>query len=55
METGFEHLGIDELKRQIDMAYHHYDFKLLECLENELDGRDIETYEVEQAEARFGA
>ena len=55
MGIGFEHLGIDELRRQSDMAYAHNDFKLLECLENELSGRDIETYEAEQAEARFGA
>jgi len=55
MGTGFENLGIDELRRQIEIAFTHNDFELLKSLERELSSRDIETYEAEQAEARFGA
>ena len=55
MKTGFEYLGIDELRRQSDMAYAHNDNQMLKLLDLELSKRDVETYEAEQAEARFGA
>ena len=55
METGFEHLGIDELRRQSDMAYAHNDNHMLKFLEMELSKRDIEGYNYSQKEANFGA